>query len=450
MKRALVSVGTGDRLVLEPVARPDLVDPDAARSSAAAIGAALDSDERRIHRPLDAGDLDLDPPEQVDRRGVLRRCRARRRSVGCASRGGAPERLAGAGQRSVAESAGRLLRRSWTRSVPRRAVSRARRRRGPGRAATWSPTRTSSSSTRPASGRRDRVLHLHRLEGDDGVAGLDRRADRRPDRQDRPGIGAPSSMRPDRRGPPPRRWPRDRRRAAGRVGRPTLRPARSRWTASPTTDRLAGSIAAVAGSLGRQADGPGRPRPMPGGRVGAALSRKPPPQRASPGEQRAPAAAPGLVRDPRALRPVVRRPDPIERVGARLAVADDRLADQPAQEPQVRGQPQHDRLVERAASGGRAPSARSRPRATILASIGSNRPPTTSPSATPASTRTPSPAGQRRRSIRPVAGRKPSSASSAYSRTSTAWPVERDRRPGRTRAARRPRSGAGRRRGPGR
>ena len=34
----------------------------------------------------------------------------------------------------------------------------------------------------------------------------------------------------------------------------------------------------------------------------------------------------------------------------------------------------------------------------------------------------PSPVGQRSASTRPVAGRKPSSASSAYSRTSTAWP----------------------------
>ena len=43
----------------------------------------------------------------------------------------------------------------------------------------------------------------------------------------------------------------------------------------------------------------------------------------------------------------------------------------------------------------------------ILASIGSNRPPTSSPSTTPASTRTPSPAGQRSRTTSPVAGRKP-------------------------------------------
>ena len=59
MNRALVAVGIGERLVLEAVARPDLVDPDG--SSATVIGP---SDERRVHRPLDAGDLDLDPAEQ--------------------------------------------------------------------------------------------------------------------------------------------------------------------------------------------------------------------------------------------------------------------------------------------------------------------------------------------------------------------------------------------------
>ena len=67
-------------------------------------------------------------------------------------------------------------------------------------------------------------------------------------------------------------------------------------------------------------------------------------------------------------------------------------------------------------------AARSGPQAMIFASIGSNRPPISSPISIPASTRTPSPAGQRSVSTRPVAGRKPSSASSAYSRTSTAWP----------------------------
>ncbi len=58
-------------------------------------------------------------------------------------------------------------------------------------------------------------------------------------------------------------------------------------------------------------------------------------------------------------------------------------------------------------------AARSGPQATILASIGSNRPPISVPSSIPASTRIPSPVGQRSASTRPVAGRNPSSASSA-------------------------------------
>jgi hypothetical protein len=41
-------------LVLEAVARPDLVDPDAVRQG------ARGSDERRIQRPFDTGDVDLD------------------------------------------------------------------------------------------------------------------------------------------------------------------------------------------------------------------------------------------------------------------------------------------------------------------------------------------------------------------------------------------------------
>src|SRR4029079_1812511 len=45
--------GDRRRLVLEAVPRPDLVDPDA-------VSHAWASDERRIHRPLDGGDVDLD------------------------------------------------------------------------------------------------------------------------------------------------------------------------------------------------------------------------------------------------------------------------------------------------------------------------------------------------------------------------------------------------------
>ncbi len=70
-------------------------------------------------------------------------------------------------------------------------------------------------------------------------------------------------------------------------------------------------------------------------------------------------------------------------------------------------------------------SSRFVPQAMILASIGSNRPPTSVPTSIPASMRTSSRAGQRSASTRPIAGRNPSSASSAYRRTSIAWPEGR-------------------------
>ena len=66
----------GRGLVLEAVARPHLVDPDA--SPRELVGPR--SDERRVHRPLDAGDLDLDPADQVDG-GACPRCRAAPRSA---------------------------------------------------------------------------------------------------------------------------------------------------------------------------------------------------------------------------------------------------------------------------------------------------------------------------------------------------------------------------------
>ena len=65
------------------------------------------------------------------------------------------------------------------------------------------------------------------------------------------------------------------------------------------------------------------------------------------GQEGARGGRPGRVRDPARCGPVVRGPDAVQRVGAGRAVADHRLADQPAQEPQVRGQTQHDGLVER-------------------------------------------------------------------------------------------------------
>ena len=68
-------------------------------------------------------------------------------------------------------------------------------------------------------------------------------------------------------------------------------------------------------------------------------------------------------------------------------------------------------------------SSRSRPWAITFAIIESNSAGTTSPSATPASTRTPGPPGRRSRATVPGAGAKPASASSALRRTSIAWPA---------------------------
>jgi hypothetical protein len=51
------------RLVLQAVPWPDLVDPDAVSQ------VARGSDERRIHRPLDPGDVDLDALQLVRRIG---------------------------------------------------------------------------------------------------------------------------------------------------------------------------------------------------------------------------------------------------------------------------------------------------------------------------------------------------------------------------------------------
>ena len=58
----------------------------------------------------------------------------------------------------------------------------------------------------------------------------------------------------------------------------------------------------------------------------------------------------------------------------------------------------------------------------ILAIIESNSGGTASPSATPLSTRTPGPVGSRSSVMRPGAGANPRAGSSAFSRTSIAWP----------------------------
>ena len=76
MNRSFVSSGIAFGLVLQAVARPDLVDPDVVshrRELGRSVSSmpAASSDERRVHRPLDAGDLDLDPGELLRRLGAL-------------------------------------------------------------------------------------------------------------------------------------------------------------------------------------------------------------------------------------------------------------------------------------------------------------------------------------------------------------------------------------------
>ena len=106
-----------------------------------------------------------------------------------------------------------------------------------------------------------------------------------------------------------------------------------------------------------------------------------------------------------------------DRAAAQLVVAH-----QPAQERQVRGHPEHHGLVERPGEPGQGVLAG----LAVGDQLGDHRvvaqPAPRRRPATPASTRIPGPTGAPARSTRPAWGRKPASASSAYSRTSTAWP----------------------------
>ena len=82
----------------------------------------------------------------------------------------------------------------------------------------------------------DDVLHLHRLERDDRIAGRDRRADGDVDGQDGARHRGEDVGRTGGAGRP---WPTAARAAASTSGggarrNATLRPARSRWTVSPT------------------------------------------------------------------------------------------------------------------------------------------------------------------------------------------------------------------------
>ena len=122
----------------------------------------------------------------------------------------------------------------------------------------------------------------------------------------------------------------------------------STWTRSPT--RTASKPTTPSAEPSDRA-GTDRSTPSASSRIEPGpLSRHAPVQVSAPASapvERGRRGRPGVVRDRGPLGPVVRRPDPVERVGPRGAVADDRLADQPAQEPQVRHEPQDDGLVER-------------------------------------------------------------------------------------------------------
>ena len=204
--------------------------------------------------------------------------------------------------------------------------------------ATWSAGRTRTSPTRPGDRGGDDVLHLHRLEGDDRVAGRDGRARRRRGRSGR--------RRASGRRPRPGRRPATPWAAAARAARSTsgggarrngtLRPARSTWTVSPTrTEAKAGR-----GSRRRRR----RPRP-----IGAAVRLEP--DRARRVEP--PAAGPRIARRPgrrRAPRPRCHASSGIAVRSAQSSGGQirssvsvrawpsrtDRLPHEPAEEPQVR------------------------------------------------------------------------------------------------------------------
>ena len=267
---------------------------------------------------------------------------------------------------------------TWSPAATRSSVDAARpparRRRAPS---------SSPRGSRPGRRPRPSTADAH-VDGQDGAG--HRGDERRPDRRHARAVARRPRARPDRR-PGRRRGGTRRSGRRGRRGRRRRRATvveRGRGVARAATDRvvalglepdaLAGRSAASrrptghrsvrGGRPGERRDRP-RPRPRPGSPPGSAQSSG------------------GQIRSSVSV-----RASPSRTTGC---------ADQPAQEPQVRDEAEDDRLVERRASAGRALPSRSAPHAMILASIGSNRPPTSVPWSIPASTRMPSPAGQRRR-----------------------------------------------------
>ena len=160
------------RLVLEPVARPDLVDPDVLGRRLGVVGrdrvGAAQTSGGSIARSMRAISTSIRPIRSIAA-GVL--LAAVRRGVA------PPAGLAVEREQLVAGlRAAVFAHRAWT-SVVRASLSVPDRGRGQGSMiarswprATWSPARRASSRDAPGDRRDDDVLHLHRLEGDDRVA----------------------------------------------------------------------------------------------------------------------------------------------------------------------------------------------------------------------------------------------------------------------------------------
>ena len=244
MKRGLSRSGSGStRSAGRRAARPRRSGRDRAwRRSVGRAGLA----ERRVHRPLDRGDLDLDPGDQGDRGDVLRA------AVRCLV--AAPPRLAMERQELVAcprqLAAGPLAVSWWAMGTSDR--NEAERTRS-GRlglddgeqlpACTCSAARTRRSAMRPAIEATTTCSIFMASSVTTGSPAATTAADRGVDRRTAPGIGARSSTGRWRRAGRgrPRRGPPRRRPAVAPARNAVLRPATSRWTVSPTrTDSYPG------------------------------------------------------------------------------------------------------------------------------------------------------------------------------------------------------------------
>ena len=311
------------------------------------------SDERRVHRPFDPGDLDLDPRRSTRSRPCAPRCRARPRSGVGASRDGAR-----AARRECRE--GESGRRWWATGTSgsndvertRSRAVRTRSSRAPGRGRPARPGRTWRSVTVPSIGAAttcsifiaSRVTIGSPAATTAPTATWTVRTDagHRGDHVRRTAAG--------RLARPPR-GPRDRR-PAGRPAGTARFDRRCRRGPSPSTTT---DVEALRRARSPRSSGSCR-RPR-AGRVDGPFRRQPPAHGSAlvPGRSAVAAARPGVVGDRGAVGPVVRRPDPVQRVRPRLAGQHHRLADEPAEEPQVRDDPEDERLVQRQPSGARTP-----------------------------------------------------------------------------------------------